>query len=890
MTKEKKDETGGGKFRLPDFRSQIIILGILISAVGGIYWLFPQFWDVYWLPVVLIAAGLAIPPLFSLWKFWAGYGWQVGIAPGLAFILMGIFIWFFGYETAELWKNAVLNLILTNSTILAVWLLLLFAAFRSRKGTTQQQMKQDGERNQTGAQQDYRKGEIWRDYRWIIAPAIIILLFLFDTSWAQSMLSTSSLKKSVFKSTPKDTPQFHMEYPSQILFDDAEPSEIQIWADGLGNCGEEVEISGTELLFAVKPSPDSPIIWREKLTFKFAKNANAVTLLAQPSKPPDSNSLSTQINLESNGRIFDTSDWLIRVESRRDAQIRGWKKNFLDTGGTIVSLITAVFVGIKQLEEEKKRQKMRQVEQAISKLETDAKEDLPKTLQEHWDLTADWNEWDIAIQDQFRKAYAYFIEQKLWDALATTTEVSEAIERLLQMSERIFEGEDAESIHILKQIPSSLRQDGKALLALVRDYPESITIAKRIARNYSKEIKDNILREFSSKYKEEIKKIADALDFLPEEYPLLESLFLRYNIIAPLEGKLKEWLNLHRLTRSPFGDANTPFTPLPESNESLLVDLTSTGFSFDRPLDKQVHFKFNDAWDLRTAVYRFCKTIPSAIASKAFLVIVPPFLMIDYEKEIALNIVLHALGEQWLNTIVNEPTAYYDLNVHQQKMLARLLCWHYGSSHSVLARLSKEIDNTLTSSERQRPNQEERKEKNAREFLKKAPNWLGGAPSTPLYDEETPYLVDLRPSSTHRTFLLMPSVDLDYRSGISVSPEKYDVFDKIVDRLNIHNYTFAHFYLTDRRWRRVEEDALTRIVNERINQCVIQEDNPADQINSLNDLFSQHEKEEAEKILAQKADGSPGRMVRLGQKLLLQHMERYPAGEPLHIEDLIALE
>ena len=39
-----------------------------------------------------------------------------------------------------------------------------------------------------------------------------------------------------------------------------------------------------------------------------------------------------------------------------------------------------------------------------------------------------------------------------------------------------------------------------------------------------------------------------------------------------------------------------------------------------------------------------------------------------------------------------------------------------------------------------------------------------------------------------------------------------------------------------------------------------------------------------------KANGSPGEMVRLGQKLLLQHIAKYPPQEDLHVEDLIALE
>ncbi len=888
MTKEKSDKSDGGKFRFAQYIPQTIILGIVL-AVATIGLLSPNLWKNYSIPILLIAAGLAIPFLFSPWKFWAGYGFQVGIAPGVAFVLMGVFILLFGYTTDGLWWNAVSNLFWTNIVTLLLWLVFIIFLFRYRQDSGQKV-------------QDYYRGERWRDYRWIIAPVVLILLFLFDTSWAQSTLSIASLQKSVFKSASLGTFEIHAEYPSQILFDDTDQSEFHIWATGSFDY-VNLEISGKGLLFAFKPTLDSSIEWSEKLNIQFDKNTNASTLLMQPAQPPEFGSQLIQIELSSSGQELETADWLISIESKRDSQIRDWKKNFLGTGSTIVSLVTAVFAGIKQWEEEKKRQKEEekrreeeQIKQSLEFFYIDVMTDSSKTLEEHLKLIVDkWNTWNTTLQEQFRDKYrSLFNKSKkndptFWVAIVgkTLAEITSDVNLCLKICESIFDDKEEKPISTLEKLQAGLQQDGEALLSLVRDYSESITIAKRIVKSYPKEIKDDILRKLNKKYKKEINLLARELDF-PTEYPLLESLFWRYRRTIQDNEKLKEWLRLHKLSQSPFADAITPFTALSKNNEGYLVDLAPTGFSFDFPSDKQIHFRFNDAWDIRTAVYGFCKAIPSTVASKAFLVLVPPFLMIDYEKETALNIVLHALGEQWLNTIADEPAAFYDLNIHQQKMLARLLCWHYGSMHSVLARLSREIDNKypLALSE----NQQNQEEKNAREFLKKAPHWLEGTAPAPIQFEEIPYLLGLRPSSTQRTFLLMPSVGLDFQTTISISPEKYDVFDTIVDWLNIHNYTFIHFYLADQQWWRVEEERLIRILNERIRHCVIQEDNHENQINSLNELFAGHEKEEAEKILARKANGSPGRMVRLGQKLLLQHVQKYPPDEPLHIEDLEALE
>lgn len=803
--------------------------------------------------------------------FLAGYGRQVFTTLPLGGILLLIFFFVFGYDADLLWINIL---------VLAIWLILVFIAFRYRAD-----------------------GEIWRNYRWIIAPTVIILLFLFNVSWAQSAIAASSLEKSVFKSAHSSVFQLHAEYPSQILFDATEPSEIRLWVTGLSNCAY-VTISGNGLLFTVKPSSDAPVEWSEQPTLKFDRTTTAITLLAQPSQLLEKDTQTVQLYLNSGGAPLETKDWKLTVESKRNSQTRNWKKNFLATGGTIVSLITAIFVGIKQLEEEKKRQKIKQVEQSMASFDADLINDLSVSLNKHLNLIADWDEWDRTLQDQFRARYFSLFDEKnknaitFWIALAdkTLTDIGNDVELCLRVCERIFDSPEEKPICASKQLQSALKWDGKALLSLVQDHPNSTAIVKRIAKNYPVEIKTTIIRELNKDYQKEIKILGRELN-VPTEYPLLESLFWRYYVSKSDEEKLKEWLSLHRLSHSPFVDADTPFTFLPENDESILVDLTSTGFSFDLPPQEEAYFKFNDPWDLRTAIYSFCKTLPNTVASQSFIVLSSPSLLIDFEKESAINLVLHALGEQWISIITDEPTTFHDLNVHQQKVLARLLCWHYGSAHSVLARLSNEIDNkhALALSEDQRADQGAmNKEQKARMFLKKVSNWLDGTVSTPVHIEEIPYLVDLRPSSTYRTIFLMPSLDLGFQSKITILPEKYDVVDAIINRLVIHNYTFIHFYLTDRNWWAIDDEVLTRIINDRVRYCAAQSAQPDEQIHTLNNLFIPHDKEEAEKTLARKANGSPGRMVRLGQKLLLQHVEKYSTSdkenyEYLHIEDLEAL-
>jgi hypothetical protein len=160
------------------------------------------------------------------------YIWQVLIAPLLATLLFLVFTCFFGYDR---------NLIWTNAIILGLWGLLIVLAFNIR-----------------------RNGEIWRDYRWIIAPAVLILLFLFDVSWAQSTLSNYALEKSTIEyiSLDKDT-TLHLEHPSQIFYDSINDAKINLWVTGNFDCLKQKTVrlssSNSLLLFAIQTQPDTPL-------------------------------------------------------------------------------------------------------------------------------------------------------------------------------------------------------------------------------------------------------------------------------------------------------------------------------------------------------------------------------------------------------------------------------------------------------------------------------------------------------------------------------------------------------------------------------------------------------------------------------------------------------
>ncbi|MBV6396911.1 MAG: hypothetical protein HFACDABA_02515 [Anaerolineales bacterium] len=781
--------------------------------------------------------------------FLAGYGLQVLIAPALAGILLAIFFWGFGYDADLLW---------TNIFILAFWLVLVLVTFLRRPD-----------------------GDIWRNYRWIISPAVLILLFLFNTSWAQSTLTTLSLKKNAFRTALLDSSQIHAEYPSQILFDDTEPSEIHLWVTNLSNCAD-VTVSGNGLLFAVKPSSDSPLDWHEQLTLKFNGTTTAITLLTQSSQPPATDSQRVQINLSSGGVPVEAQDWVVVVESKRDSQIRGWKTNFLDTGGTIVSLITAIFVGIKQLEEEKKRQKAEQIKQAIDTLEANAKSDFAKIVKEHLNLTADIDEWDKALQDQFRNKYSLLIENDLWVAIAgkTLDEIRSRVELCLQVCIMIFKDKEEKPISTLKQLQSALQTDENAprdLLTMLKDHPASIEIAKQIASAFPPDLKRKTIAYNVSEFPDQIRILRFELDFPDFDSFPLQRQFTFFAKPHTSEDRLTSWLKARELDYSLFADTDSPFYSV--SNKPLLIDSVAPGFTLQLSNLQNATFEFANSWDAGAALFEYCKSFQSAVKIKeeTFFIAITPSLIEDYGIDQPHKLYLHALAEQWIWSLAETPTLLYSLQDEQRDLAGRLLCWHDLSPSITVNKIERYARNFKVGT------------KNQTTFSSKIKEWLTMVGSDDLRTEETNALIGLRPVPKQNSLFLISAIDLNPAVEEQLSSGLREKLASQSDWLSVHDCQQIHFQIGNKKRLFVPQPSLVTQCNNRVRIC------SQSKVDAFNFLFIPHNEEPAEDILARKANGSPGRMVRLGQKLLLQHVEKYSPSDKdnykyLHIEDLEALQ
>lgn len=677
--------------------------------------------------------------------------------------------------------------------------------------------------------------------------------------------------------TPLDSSQIHAEYPSQILFDDTEPSEIHLWVTGSLNCPSLV-FSGEGLLFAIKPPSDAPLEWSEQLILQFNRTTTSITLLVQPSQPRGTYSKIVQLKLSSNGNLLDIQDWQIAVESKRDSQIRGWKKNFLSTGGTIVSLITAIFVGIKQLEEEKKRQKREQVKQIISDFR-DAKNNFSKTLQEYLGLSDDWKEWDKELQKDFCEAYTTFVEDKLWDSLAVKTiiEITDDVNLCFQVCERIFEDAKKKPTSTLKQLQSALRQDEQAphnLLTTLKEYPISINTAKIIASVFPPNLKKKTIDDYAGKFLDQIRGLKVELDFPDSENFPLQIQFPFYAKDHISEDRLIAWLKTHELDCSPFADADNPFYSVLDGQ--WLVGWELPGFTLPTP-DQNRIFEFANSWDAGAALFEYCKALQSKIKFKedVFFAIVTPSMIENYQADHPRKLYLHALAEQWIWSLAETPTLFYSLQGEQRDLAGRLIRWHDLSPSISLHKIRKFAGRL----------QEEEKKKQAL-LLSGITEWLSDKDASDLRVEEVNALIELQPAPRHNNLFLISTIDLNPYVEKQISLNLHEKLAEQSDWLSAHNSRVVSFSIGAKNRQTVAHLSL-------VNQCKVRTRKCSNDKLEFNQLFNAPGIE-PDDILARKANGSPGRMVRLGQKLLLQHVEKYLPDdkdnyEYLHIEDLEAL-
>ncbi|HXF84688.1 MAG TPA: hypothetical protein VNK49_04805 [Anaerolineales bacterium] len=874
MTKEKSDKADGGKFRFAQYIPQTIILGIVL-AVATIGLLSPDLWKNYSIPILLIAAGLAIPFLFSPWKFWAGYGVQVGIVPWLAFIILtGVFAIFFGYGIDRFEIDYVLYLIQSNLIILILWSFLVFVIPKISPKT-------------------------WKDYGWIVPLAMSVLMFLIDVSWAKSTIENTTLEKSRLVSVPSSNPRLYVAYPHQIIYDEQNNATIMLWSANNVPCTlKNLRLSSDLLVFAFEPTDGSPFQWQRAIEIKMPDVDSMVSVHVQPLLTTDDAQevfFEVTINDEEPQQLPP-----IRLEGRREAQARSWKNALLDASSiSIIIGIVGALIEMRRKEEEERKKKE---DEARRKEEEDRKtqervtnhalENFDAIMQinlsegiAYWEqLTGNWEKWNRFSQDQLRDKFSAFVEDNIWDALAgkALEEIGSDVANCLKLCRRIFENEKAKPIRTLNQLQSALRLDEQApvaLLSLLKEVSSSINTAKIIASAFSPALKAKTITDHKDEFLNQIHTLRIELGFIDTESFPLQAQFTFYTKPHISEDRLTAWLKAHELECSPFADADSPFYSV--FGEQLLIDWAAPGFALPFSSLSKSTFEFKNSWDAGAGLFEYCKTLQSNVRIKenVLFVIITPRLVENYGADHPKRLYLHALAEQWIWSLAEAPTLFYALKDAQRDLAGRLLRWH-DFSPSITVNKIVEFSRHLQKSKKEREREDE---KNQKVFFSKISEWLTDASADDLRTEEINTLIGLRPSPKQRTVFLIPTIDLNPYVTEQISSSLHETMNEQSNWLSAHDCGIVHFLAGDKNQQTVP---LTGLVN----QCNIRVQKCSKTGNVEFNQFFDAPGVAPDAILARKAEGSPGRMVRLGQKLLLQHVQKYPPDEPLHIEDLEALE
>ena len=718
----------------------------------------------------------------------------------------------------------------------------------------------------------------WRDYRWLAGSGILILLVLIDFSWGKSILGINALERrqSVEYVFSQSGAVLRVEYPEKMLYDGENTGELVLLLTTPAPCSPvSITIASNDLLFATQTANDTPLQWTKTLIVPLQEDGKALTILIQPALSAPDLTKAALITIQSPATDLALQSAMppaVKLEGRQDAQRRLWLGNLMDTGSIIVSLIIAVFAGIKQLESERKSQRTNEIKQAIDGFNAGSTNDIPKALHKHLELILDWNEWDKTLQDQFRNKYSSFIEKDLWQAIANKTleEVKEEVQRLLSICERIFEDKESKPISLVKRLQKALQNDARALLSMLKDYPESIGVAKQIARNLPDDLKKQIPEKYKDEFLPEIILLKEDLGFPNTESFPLQSQFRFYTVPSHAEARLAAWLEKHGLHYSPFADADSPYTSTP-GDEKLLIEHVPAGFSLPAFEQSVQNFHFANSWDAGAALFEYVKNLPQKIKDETFVTALTPSMIADFGMEQPSNLFLHALAEGWLWTLAEAPAIYYSLGKSQRGLAGRLLRWHGGSPFAIVRSLEQILDS-------------KKDDKGTQKFIENVAAWLENIEANDLRKEEVPALLELRPSSKQQfTLAFVSSVDWQTSASAEMPPAVHQALDGEAQWLKSHGWALVHFTISGVNPQRISEEKLAKQCQERVQICSDR------QVEALESLFAPHSEEPADLILAQKADGSPGKMVRLGKKLLLQHVEKYSPDKPLRIKDLLAL-
>lgn len=675
--------------------------------------------------------------------------------------------------------------------------------------------------------------ETWQDNRWLIMPAALIALWWINSSWVVTYENSLKWEVQEISSQPLQNDSLHVSFPRQIPFDESKIPTLKIWCENniKKDCGGRrvtLQSADKSLLFSYATEPR---IWQSQLLVRLnSSGAEQTVLLARnPSEPNGQISLLAHENGEINplGKIT--------FETESEAQARNFWLTLLQGGSVAVTLIGALYAGLKQWDEQKKKEEKELQKELLNKLKTVDNNNYRQIIQimdeiyEKLDIIAAW-------QQRSKKEIQTTCEK--W--IKELDENGQSFAASWHKSELIADS----------QI-NDFRTRGLAILSFfaIEDSP-LIGLAKKIEQTSPKYVLSN-----------------KAVYYPLEMYPF-RNIFLQ-RITNPLSEIQKEKIFVHEagnLYANPFDDWNNPFAYGCQKDQFIddfrMLELNKLCFPLSEIRFGHQKYYFLTNWDTQAAFYSFCAGFNLAhyrsVAKQTMFVSVLPE---SWRSGLSLTEYLFSsLAERWLEILVREPGVLDELLSSEQDRLASLLLWRYRTraaiKHKIMMAVSQDKDNPFTHI--------------STEFLTR----LEENPVTnpPANGGDLLKWFSLRPSKTYQTMFICTDTspanisNSDQAATLrSITPD----FEKEIEPAGIYLACFFKALTNEKRYtiKITDKKVVEEWLNSRIAACSQEKNKP----NTFGALFPNIKMYD----FIAKAQGSPGLMVLLAHQLL----EPYIHGE-----------
>jgi len=727
--------------------------------------------------------------------------------------------------------------------------------------------------------------DLWENYK-VVVILDLVLLFLFlvilagETIWSVSVLEKPQFQK--FRISGTDLVA-HTEYPSQILYSDDQPHTLNIWLTcefSRQKCPTDIVISsgGKNLLFAI--DQDVPR-WMNALDVPIQPGQKAVAVQVARTDAASQQTLDEQITITVSGATSSQTSLLgaLQLEGKQNAVERLWFIGLAGQAGVFISILGIPITWlVKQLDDEKKREKQATIDQALDQFDKDVIRGSISDFFKKWNiLCKDWSDWTKKQQDDFKEKFSNFLMK---DFLSQIEKDMEHIQKNSDAAEKLFRKiAPGKKNDVLDKLEKALnKQDVVAAVSLFQTNPEVINLVSAIIARIPEEIRQTAFTEIDPKLLLSSKRLkylfgfpVNGLLYTPEEYPL-EARFDNISRNSPQlerDDALQAWLRSHGLALSPFSDAQSPYIQVDDQ-----IDLRDTlvGLFRDQSKPGQDKLIFQADWDLRAGFYDYCRGLSQEQGT--FFVLLAPALWHGFENANSKEIILHAVAQEWLNILVLDHSSFFELNKTLREALCRLLVWHCGSFLGL----------QMTIDELYQRYGEKIASQNLEGLLETISQTLKGSTTVDLQPSEMNVFLGLRPVDTTQTRILCSSIDLDNQVISAASLMQTKLLDSIAGWLKTLHMDIICFILDNSQpGMSLSEEDLVKLCNDRLVACSDKT------INGFDELFVPHTDEPAEFLLARKAHGSPGEMIRLGQTLLLNHCRNHLDQEYLDIQELLDL-